>query len=112
MEYGTKRRAKTGRRIPVGIAIKYKRSASKIRLGGAFIAAMPSTGHKGVFVRTGKGRYSTGSPKIQERSGPSIPTLLGSPKIFSRLSALVRQKLPELVTNEIDRFIKYGAWKR
>jgi hypothetical protein len=57
----------------------------------AFIATMRS-GHKGVFMRKGSKRLP-----IAERTGPSVPELLGSKEMKRKIEVYYFSKLPKIV---------------
>ena len=77
----------------------------------AFLATMPS-GHTGIFLRRSKARRETRISKtgkrrstqlpIIERTGPSIPILIGSPAMFAKISQFIKQQVPLLFKHEID----------
>lgn len=79
-------------------------------IAGAFIATMPS-GHKGVFIRVGKGHKKvhrrgrtvwSGLP-IKQLFGPSVPDGLANKAVQDQLQRLVEEKFPEILRQQFKR---------
>jgi hypothetical protein len=101
------------RQVGRGVSVQVK-NGRKI-IPGAFIATMPN-GHRGVFVRVGKGHKKvmrggravwSGLP-IRELWGPSIPTAAANEAVQSALASTIRDKYARLLAHEI-RFILLSA---
>ncbi|OGT01092.1 MAG: hypothetical protein A3K04_08185 [Gallionellales bacterium RBG_16_56_9] len=64
------------------------------------------SGHKGVFVRSGKfGRR--GNPKlerIQELTGPSVPQMFFGTRVYRRLIEFVHEAMPKNLADAITHF--------
>lgn len=61
------------------------KSTSPYSFEKAFVARMGSTGHLGIFERTG-GMTSNNKDEIEELFGPSVPQMLGSEDVEKRLA--------------------------
>lgn len=61
------------------------KSTSPKQFQNAFVAKMGSTGHTGIFERTG-GMTSNDLDEIEELYGPSIPQMLGNAEVAERLA--------------------------
>lgn len=73
-----------------GVRVTVKLGQPKT-IRSAFIATMAS-GHTGVFMRKGSKRLP-----IAERTGPSVPELLGSKDMKKRIEDFYWSKLPKIV---------------
>lgn len=96
----------TPRQINAGVSYNLGRGRSTVRSG--FIESMPTTGHRGVFVRQGpkvvmtKGRYAgQRRQRIYERFGPSIPRVFAN----DRVQQITREVIAERWEIEIGRQI-------
>ena len=93
------------RQTASGVTYAMKRGARQTILHG-FIAEMPS-GHQGVFLRRSaarhrkKGSHWTELPII-ERTGPSVPTMMGTRAMMEKFKAYVLENLPKNLKHEID----------
>lgn len=111
----------SGRPVPLGRygARQTKKGVSVQVLNGrkvishAFIATMPN-GHKGVFVRVGKGHKKvkkagrvimSGLP-IKELFGPSLADAFANKQVQDVIAKLIADKFPELLRAQIKRFTK------
>jgi hypothetical protein len=96
----------SAKEVPGGISVNVKNGRKVIR--GAFIATMQS-GHKGVFVREGKGHKKIapgqwhGLP-IKELFGPGIPSQFGNEIVQAALVSLVTAKFPTILEHEIKYY--------
>jgi len=90
-----------------GVTVRLTRLA---RIRHAFIATMPS-GHQGTFMRFGpkrqmtRGRHEMADYKRQaifELTGPSVPSLLGSPTYRKYIKDFVKRHLPDILKHEIN----------
>lgn len=93
----TPRRPQPKRKKPVIVRVK--------RGGGGpvknvFVAKMQS-GHIGVFARVGKARLP-----IQEKYGPSIPQMLGSPTVSAWVEEKAVERLEQRLDHEINRILE------
>lgn len=61
------------------------KSTSPRKFENAFVAKMGSTGHTGIFERTG-GMTSSNLDEIEELFGPSVPQMLGSREVAEKLA--------------------------
>jgi Prophage minor tail protein Z (GPZ) len=99
IEYGAKQ-------TKGGVSVRVKSGRRTLR--HAFIATMKS-GHKGVFVREGKGHkrvtkkgrsYMSGLP-IKELYGPSIPDSLSNEAVEKTLAKFIADKYPAILEHEL-----------
>lgn len=74
----------------------------------AFVAKMKSTGHVGIYERTGE-MTSHDKDEIEELFGPSVPQMLGSQEVTERLSKEAMEKFEERLDHEINAIL-YG-WR-
>lgn len=68
-------------------------------LPGAFVAQMKS-GHVGVFKRVGKPRLP-----IEQKYGPSVPQMLGSPSVSQWIEEKAQETLEKRLDHEINRLL-------
>ncbi len=61
------------------------KSTAPKQFQNAFVAKMGSTGHTGIFERTG-GMTSSNLDEIEELFGPSVPQMLGSQEVAEKLA--------------------------
>lgn len=103
------------RQVGRGVSVQVK-NGRKI-IPHAFIATTPN-GHRGVFIRVGKGHKKvtkdgriiwSGLP-IKQLWGPSIPTAVANAAVQSALAKTIRDKYARLLAHEI-RFILLSANK-
>jgi len=94
------------RQVSTGVSVSVKGSRKIIR--HAFIAEV--NGHKGVYVRVGKGHKKvikngkvvwSGLP-IKQLYGPSIPAVFGSDVIQQALKDKIKTRFPVLLRHEVD----------
>lgn len=94
------------RQVGSGVSVSVKGSRKIIR--HAFIAEV--NGHRGVFVRVGRGHKRvvkhgkvvwSGLP-IKQLYGPSIPAVFGNDVIQQALRAKIKNRFPILFKHEID----------
>lgn len=62
---------------------------------GAFLATMPS-GHRGVFVRQGKGRLP-----IDQKFGPSVPDAFSNKVVQGALRRVIRERFNVVLAQEL-----------
>lgn len=94
------------RQLKTGVSVQVKGGRKVIK--GAFIATMPS-GHRGVFVRKGKGHKKVGTGRtawhglpIDELFGPSIPSVFLNQVVQDALQSAIREKFPQIFQHELD----------
>lgn len=66
----------------------------------AFVARMGSTGHLGIFERTG-GMTSNGKDEIEELFGPSVPQMLGSEDVEKKLADEAMQSFEKDLDHDV-----------
>jgi hypothetical protein len=94
------------REVSTGVSVAVKGGRKIIK--HAFIATMP-TGHKGVYVRVGKGHKKvikngkviwSGLP-IKQLYGPSIPAAFSNEVVQDALKLKIKQRFPQLLAHEM-----------
>lgn len=87
-----------------GVTVKVKREGGRklVRPGGrgAFISTMPSTGHRGVFVRKGEERLS-----IRELFGPSVAQVVDDESLHGRLAQHASETFTRELARSVDRAV-------
>ena len=82
-------------------------------IAGAFIATMPN-GHKGVFVRDGRGKHvkvlrngkaSWTQLPIKELFGPSVPSSMANAAVQAELQRFIKVKFSVILRQQIKRFL-------
>lgn len=76
-------------------------------LEGTFVARF-SSGHIGIFERTG-GSSASGGDAIREIMGSSLPQMVGNEAVLESLSESVRDKFDERLTHEVDAIL--NGWR-
>lgn len=96
--------------------VSYDSNTGRKTLLHAFIATMPKTGHKGVFLRVGtahlkvtrRGKtYYSGLP-IKEQYAPSIPDTFAASAVQKALETTIREKFPAILDREIGFVNRQG----
>jgi hypothetical protein len=87
------------RRITRQLIAHVKRTGGET-ISGAFIAKTRS-GHVGVFNRVGKARL----PVVQ-RYGPSVPQMMGEPRVSSHIEQESKRRLDDRIEHEISRILR------
>lgn len=72
-------------------------------LTNSFVAHFRS-GHTGIFERTG-GRTGTGTEKISEKMGLSVPQMVGNDEVYENISTSTLETLEERLNHEILRLL-------
>lgn len=80
------------------------KGTSPYRFERAFVARMGSTGHTGIYERTG-GMTSSGKDEIEELFGPSVPQMLGSQEVAKTLVDEAAEKFEERMDHEVLRIL-------
>ncbi len=95
-----------------GASGKLLKSSSFQSDGGAklkwFIAKM-SSGHTGIFQRTGIPRHqgSRDDPEVEEKMGKSIPEMIGDPKrVYGVVEPHIKSDLKEAVSRHVSRALR------
>lgn len=70
----------------------------------AFVARMKSTGHVGIYERTG-GMTSNDKDEIEELFGPSVPQMLGQEEVADKLTKEAMEKFEERLDHEINAIL-------
>lgn len=84
------------------------KSTSPTRFQEAFTARMPSSGHIGIFERTG-GKTDRGKDEIRELISPSVPQMLGSPEVEERLAKEAAETFEGRLAQEVNAFL--NGWR-
>lgn len=84
------------------------KSTSPALFQHAFVARMSSSGHTGIFERTG-GMTSNDKDEIEELFGPSVPQMLGNEGVAEKLSAAAMDKFEERLDHEINAIL--NGWR-
>lgn len=84
------------------------KSTSPALFQHAFVSRMKSTGHTGIYERTG-GMTSNDKDEIKELFGPSVPQMLGSSEVAEKLSAAAMDKFEERLDHEINAIL--NGWR-
>lgn len=71
----------------------------------AFVARMPSTGHVGIFERTGGMTAKTQNEEIEELFGPSVPQMIGNEAVKEKLAQAAMEKFEERLDHEVLRIL-------
>ncbi len=79
-------------------------STSPTKFSNAFVARMKSSGHVGIFERTG-GKTATGDAAIKEIMGSSVPQMLGSEEVQESLVEKTMDKMEERLQHEVNRIL-------
>lgn len=79
-------------------------STGPTTFSNAFVARMKSSGHVGIFERTG-GKTVTGDAAIKEIMGSSVPQMLGSEEVQESLVEKTMGKMEERLTHEVNRIL-------
>lgn len=74
----------------------------------AFTARMRSTGHVGIYERTG-GMTGRGKDEIEEFFGPAVPQMLGSQKVAEKLTHDSMDRFEERLDHEINAIL--NGWR-
>jgi len=80
------------------------RSTSPATFQHAFVARMKSTGHVGIYERTG-GMTSNDKDEIEELFGPSVPQMLGQEEVADKLTKEAMEKFEERLDHEINAIL-------
>lgn len=95
------------RTVHPGIAAKGRQLVSQtptIPRDGAFIAHFASTGHTGIFYRTG-GMTDNDLPEIREVMGSAFAQMLGNEEVAQRLAEGAMEKFEERLDHEVYRLL-------
>lgn len=79
------------------------KSTSPVTIPNTFVARM-SSGHTGIFERTGGATASDGDA-IREIMGSSVPQMLGSEEVSAKLGQETMEKFEERLDHEIIRIL-------
>lgn len=85
----------------VGLSISVSRARGASIMPGTFAARM-SSGHVGIFIRTGA-KTSTGKPQIAEKFGPSVEKLISG----RRYKDLIKQSVDERIEKNLAHELHY-----
>ena len=89
----------TKRRPKDGVHVQVKRGEGGT-ISKSFVAKMAS-GHVGVFNREGAAKFP-----IEQRYGPSVPQMLGSPTVTQFVEEGAQRRLGERLDHEINRILR------
>ena len=81
------------------------KSTSPYTFQNAFVARMPSTGHVGIFERTGGMTPKTENEEIEELFGPSVPEMIGNEQVKEKLAQSAVKKFEERLDHEVLRIL-------
>ena len=99
------------RRKTVGVSVEVVKGR-RLNVAGSFLAIMKS-GHRGVFVKSWKkplrrekrirdGKQYTTQLPIEELTGPSVPQMFFSQKVYGKLKQFVNDALPKNLASAIN----------
>jgi hypothetical protein len=100
------------RRKTVGVSVEVVKGR-RLNVAGSFLAIMKS-GHRGVFVKSMRkplrrekrpNKWGSTQLPIDELTGPSVPQMFYSQKVFGKLKQFVRDALPKNMASAIN-FLK------
>lgn len=104
IKFRTSPKSVTARRPSIGVKVQVKRSGGGGRIRGGFIAQMGNAS-VGVFVRKGPKRLP-----IEQKHGPSIPSMVGGDAVWRALEVMANQRLAKNLDHEIERLLAgYGS---
>lgn len=86
------------RRSPIRVGV---RKGSAVKMGRAFVARVGGNLH--VFERVGKARLP-----IEKKFGPSVPQMMGNPRLVEYIADRARKDIDKRLNHEIGRLIDGG----
>lgn len=89
-----------GGRRPTRLTIQVKRGQGGTIRGAFYADAFPGVGSDGIYVRRGKHRRP-----LDEKFGPSVPQMLGTPENSGRIGTAIESKFLERLDHEVGNIL-------